>query len=180
MALSATLGGITTCIILLRPTAFDQFRAWNVGALAGRDLSVLWPILPFVVLGTALAFGLARPLGALVLGDDLGRAMGAHSGRTRALAGLSITLLCGAATAAVGPISFVGLIIPHIVRPFTGADIRWLFVYSTILAPALVLLADVLGRVVVSPAELETGVVTAFVGAPVFLLLAGRRKASRT
>ncbi|WP_261559000.1 FecCD family ABC transporter permease [Frankia tisae] len=179
VALTATLTAFTTIVILLRPAAFEQFRSWSVGSLGGRPMSVLWQILPFIVVGSAVALLLARPLNALALGDDLGRAVGARSGRTRVLCALAIALLCGAATAAAGPISFVGLIIPHVVRPLAGPDVRLLLPLSMLLAPALLLAADIVGRLIVSPAELETGVVTAFLGAPIFLFLARRTRISR-
>ena len=90
---------------------------------------------------------------------------------------LSVTLLCGAATAAAGPIGFVGLTVPHVARSITGPDQRWVLPYSMVLAPILLLAADIVGRVVARPGEIEVGIVTAFVGAPVFILLARRRMA---
>jgi iron complex transport system permease protein len=121
-----------------------------------------------------MAFGLARGLNALALGEDAARALGAHAGRARAVTALAVTLLCGAATAAAGPISFVGLTVPHVARAITGPDQRWVMAYSAVLAPALLVLADVLGRVVARPAELQVGIVLAFVGVPVFIALVRR------
>jgi iron complex transport system permease protein len=171
-AVTAALTAFTSAVLLLNPGTFDQFRYWNVGSLVGRDTSVVRQLLPFVAVGAVLALALSRPLNALALGDDSGRALGARPGRTRALGALAVVLLCGSATAAVGPIAFVGLAVPHLARFLTGPDQRWVLPYSAVLAPLLLVGADVLGRVVARPDELEVGIVTAFLGAPVFIALA--------
>lgn len=119
---------------------------------------------------------LARPLNALALGDDTGRALGAHLGRTRGFGVAAITLLCGGAVAAAGPIGFVGLTVPHVARAITGPDQRWVLPYSTLLASILLLGSDILGRVIARPGEIEVGIVTAFVGAPVFIWIARRSR----
>jgi iron complex transport system permease protein len=133
-------------------------------------------VAPFLVAGVLLCAILARPLNALALGDDAGRALGARIGRTRIVGAVAITLLCGAATAAIGPIVFVGLTVPHIARAITGPDQRWVFAYSAVLAPVLLLGADVIGRLVARPGELQVGIVTAFIGAPVFIALVRRKR----
>ena len=175
-AIAAALTAFTYGVTLLDPEAFDEFRFWNVGSLVGRDLSILGDVGPFLVAGLVLALALARPLNALALGDDSGRALVAHIGRTRALGALAITLLCGAATAVAGPIAFVGLTIPHVARAIVGPDQRWVLAYSVLLAPILLVGADVIGRVVVRPGELEVGIITALVGAPVFIALVRRTR----
>ena len=175
-AVTAALTAFTNAVILLDERAFDQFRHWVVGSLAGRDMAILADVGPFLAAGVLIALLLARPLNALALGDDSSRALGAHVGRTRALGALSITLLCGAATAVAGPIVFVGLVVPHMARAIAGADQRWIIAYSALLAPILLLTADVIGRVVISPAELEVGIVTALIGAPVFIALVRRKR----
>ncbi len=176
-AVSASLIAAINGVLSLDAGVFDQWRFWDVGALAGRSLAVVEQVAPFVLAGTLLALGLGRGLNALALGEQTGQALGVRLGRIRLLTGIAITLLCGAATAAAGPIGFIGLMAPHAVRAFTGPDHRWVLGYSAVLAPALLLAADVLGRVVVRPAELESGIVTAFVGAPIFIYLLRRRKA---
>ncbi|WP_347346164.1 iron chelate uptake ABC transporter family permease subunit [Microbacterium sp.] len=178
VAIGAVLSGFTTGLILLDPRAFDQLRSWNAGALTGRGLEVSATVLPFVVAGVLLAIAIARPLNAVALGDDLAQALGARVRRTRAIGVVAVTLLCGAATAAAGPIAFVGLMVPHIARWLVGPDQRWILAYTVVGAPMLLLVSDVLGRVVIRPGELQVGVVTAFVGAPVLILLVRRRKAS--
>lgn len=115
----------------------------------------------------------------MALGDDSARALGAHVGRTRVLSIVSITLLCGAATAVCGPIGFIGLMIPHAVRTFTGADPRWLFPACALYAPVLMLASDVVGRVVVPPSEIEVGIVTAFLGGLLFIHLVRQRKVAQ-
>ncbi|KAA9158731.1 iron chelate uptake ABC transporter family permease subunit [Amycolatopsis acidicola] len=175
-AVAAALLAFVQAMLLVSPTTFDQFRFWQLGSLAGRDLNVLGSVVPFLALGALIAFTLARPLNAVVLGDDAGRALGAHLGRTRAWGALAITLLCGAATAAAGPLTFIGLAMPYVARAIVGPDHRWLLPYAAVLSPILLLAADILGRVIAPPGELAVGLVVAFVGAPVFIALVLRRK----
>jgi iron complex transport system permease protein len=176
VAITAVLGAVVAAVLVTDREAFDAYRFWDVGSLAERDAATVARIAPFLLVGGVLALGLGRPLNALALGAETGRALGARVGRTQALGLLAVTLLCGGATAAVGPIWFVGLAVPHAARLVTGPDHRWVLAFSMVLAPALLLAADVLGRVLVRPSELEVGVVTAFLGAPVFLALARRRR----
>jgi iron-siderophore transport system permease protein len=171
-ALLAYVQGLT----LVDRDTLDQYRFWQVGALAGHPASLNWQIAPFIVAGVALALALARSLNAVALGDDAGRALGASPARTRALGAVAITLLCGAATAAAGPIAFVGLAVAHAARALTGPDQRWVLPFSALLAPVMVLGADVLGRVVIRPGELEVGIVSAVVGGPLFVAIVRRRR----
>jgi iron complex transport system permease protein len=175
-AITAALSAFTSAMVLINQNTFDAFRFWSVGSLAGRGMTVLAEVAPFIVVGVLLALGLSRSLNAIALGEDAGRALGAHIGRTRAIGALSVTLLCGAATAAVGPIGFIGLTVPHIARAITGPDQRWVLPYSLVLAPILLLGSDIIGRVVLRPQELQVGIVTAFIGAPVFIALVRRRR----
>lgn len=178
VALGAVLGGVSQGITLLDPAAFDRMRFWGAGSLAGRTMEMAGTIAPFVVIGLVIALVVARPLNTVALGDDLASSLGAHVGRTRVLVGVAVMLLCGAATAAAGPIAFVGLMVPHVARWTVGPDQRWILPYSAVLAPVLLLVSDVVGRVVVMPGELQVGIVTAFVGAPVLIALVRRSKAS--
>lgn len=176
-AVTAVLMACVWALTFVDPQALDLYRFWVVGSLAGRDLSVLWAVLPFLVAGLVAGVGLAGPLNAMALGEDTGRALGLRPGLVRAVTGVAVTLLSGAATAAVGPLAFVGLAVPHAVRVLTGPDDRWVLPLSAVVAPALLLAADVLGRVVTAPGELQVGVVTAFLGAPVLIALVTRRRA---
>ncbi|HEX4225411.1 MAG TPA: iron chelate uptake ABC transporter family permease subunit [Pseudonocardiaceae bacterium] len=175
-AVTAVLQSFVTGLTLLDTTAFNDYRFWSVGSLATEPLSILTATGPFLLVGAVLAIYLARPLNALALGEDTGRALGAHLGRTRALGMAAITLLCGAATATVGPIAFVGLTVPHVARAITGPDQRWVLPYSAVLAPILLLGSDIVGRLIARPGEIQVGIVTAFIGAPVFIMIARRRR----
>ncbi|KAA0931476.1 FecCD family ABC transporter permease [Streptomyces apricus] len=178
-AISAALYGYLQAVMIMDEAALGKMRFWTVGSLASATTSTVWQVLPFLVAGTVLALGLARPLNAMAMGDDTARALGAHLGRTRALSMAAATVLCGAATAACGPIVFVGLMVPHVVRSFTGPDLRWILPYATVLSPVLLLGADVVGRVVARPAELQVGIVTAVLGGPVFIFLVRRRRTAQ-
>jgi iron complex transport system permease protein len=175
-ALAAMLTSITTALLLLDNATLDQFRFWAVGSLAGRDLGVVVQSAPFVVVGSICAFVTARGLDGLALGEETALALGQRVAFVRALAALAVVLLCGAATAAAGPIIFVGLVVPHIARALTGPEHRRLLPFSMVMGAILLLSADVIGRVLVRPSELEVGVVTALVGAPVFIAFVRRRR----
>ncbi|WP_016698739.1 iron chelate uptake ABC transporter family permease subunit [Actinoalloteichus spitiensis] len=175
-AVSAALTSLTTAVLLTDVVAFDQFRFWQVGSLAGRDLAVFWQVLPFLLVGAVLALCCGRVLNTLSLGDDVARALGQRVALSRGVAGLAVVVLCGAATAAAGPIAFVGLTIPHVARAMTGPDHRWVLPYSMLLAPVLLLVSDIVGRVVARPGELQVGIVTALVGAPFFIALVRRSR----
>ncbi|WP_363326140.1 iron chelate uptake ABC transporter family permease subunit [uncultured Pseudokineococcus sp.] len=177
-AVSALLLSLTTGVLVTDSATFDQFRFWQVGSLVGRDLSAVAAVLPVVAAGVLLALLLAPALDALQLGDDVARGLGQRTGAVRALGALAAVLLCGGATALAGPIAFVGLAVPHLVRALTGPAHRWLLPLSALVAPTLLLLADVLGRVVARPGEVQVGVVAALLGAPVLVALVRRRRGS--
>ncbi|WP_328497229.1 iron chelate uptake ABC transporter family permease subunit [Streptomyces sp. NBC_00414] len=178
-AISAALYGYLQAVMITDQAALGKMRFWTVGSLASATNGVIWQVLPFLAAGTVLALALARPLNAMAMGDDTARALGAHLNRTRALSMAAATVLCGAATAACGPIVFVGLMVPHVVRSFTGPDLRWILPYATVLSPVLLLGADVVGRMVARPAELQVGIVTAILGGPVFIFLVRRRRTAQ-
>lgn len=175
-AVSAALLGVVQGMILLDPIALDRFRFWAVGALAGRESGVVHAVAAPIVIGLLMALLLGRSLNALALGEDSAQALGVHVARTRVLTLLTITLLCGAATAAAGPISFIGLVVPHLARRIAGPEMRGVVLWCLVLGPVLLLGSDVLGRVVDRPSEVQVGVVAAFLGAP--LLIAITRRAA--
>jgi iron complex transport system permease protein len=175
VAVGAVMDGIAFTLRLRHPRAFDNMRFWDTGALDGRPLAVAAAIAPFVIAGVAICAALGRSLNASALGDDLAKSMGSNALRTQTLSLVAVTLLAGAATAGAGPIGFIGLMVPHLVRPFTGPDWRWILAYAAVVGPALLIAADVIGRVIVRPAELPAGIVTAFVGAPVLIWVIRRR-----
>ncbi|MFF4132661.1 FecCD family ABC transporter permease [Streptomyces mirabilis] len=178
-AVSAALYGYLQAVMIMDDAALGKMRFWTVGSLASATDSTIRQVLPFLVVGTVVALALARPLNAMAMGDDTARALGANLNRTRALSMAAATVLCGAATAACGPIVFVGLMVPHVVRSFTGPDLRWILPYASVLSPVLLLGADVVGRMVARPAELQVGIVTAVLGGPVFISLVRRRRTAQ-
>ncbi|MFE0731290.1 FecCD family ABC transporter permease [Streptomyces antibioticus] len=178
-AISAALYGYLQAVMIRDDAALGRMRFWTVGSLSSATDETIRQVLPFLVVGSLLALALARPLNAVAMGDDTARALGANLNRTRALSMLAATVLCGAATAACGPIVFVGLMVPHVVRSFTGPDQRWIMPYAAILSPVLLLGSDVLGRVVARPAEVQVGIVTAVIGGPVFIFLVRRRRTAQ-
>ncbi len=178
VALAAVLGGIDTFLTLIDPDTFTAARNWGLGSIAHADTSATLGVLPFVAAGLAIAMLLSGALNAVALGDDLAAALGTNIMRTRVLGILAVTLLAGGATSLTGGIAFVGLMVPHIVRWFVGPDQRWIIGYSALAAPVMVLLADVLGRVIARPGEIEVGVLTAVIGAPVLITLVRGRTVS--
>jgi len=176
VAVSAALQALTTTVILGDQVAYNEFRFWVAGSLEGRLYGILFAVLPFIGVGLLIAVVLAPALNALALGEETGRALGVRVRRTRIGCMAVITLLCGAATAAVGPISFVGLAVPFAARMIVGSDQRWVTVFCLLLGPAWMLIADVLARVVVRPEEVQVGIIAALIGAPVFIGIVRRRR----
>lgn len=178
VALGAVLSGITTAMTLTNPDAFERMRGWSAGSLLERDFTVLVPIAPFLMAGLALAALIAPRLNAISLGTDVARAQGVDVGRTQIMVLTAVTLLAGGATAIAGPMVFIGLVVPHVVRWCVGVDQRKILLGSLLFGPCLLLLSDIVGRIAVLPSEMPVGVVTAFVGAPVLIFLVRRAKAT--
>ncbi len=175
-ALSALLYALVRAVVVSDTRTLDAFRFWQVGALAGRGAEIAWQVGPFIAVGAVLALANAPALNLLGLGEDVARGLGQRIWPARVVGLAAVTLLCGAATAACGPIAFVGLVVPHVVRALTGPDHRWLVPGAALLGAALLLVADVLGRVLARPGELQVGIVLALVGAPFFIALVRRRR----
>lgn len=174
VALAAVLEGLTNGIALINPDVYDQLRFWQAGSLDIRSLQTLRVVVLPVLIAIALALGLSRSLNSLSLGADTATALGNKVARTQLLGLLAITALSGSATALVGPIAFIGLMMPHVVRWLVGADHRWSLPVTLLATPALLLFADVIGRLLV-PGELRVSVVSAFIGAPVLIFLVRHR-----
>lgn len=175
VAMAAVLTGISQAISLANPTTFDKIRFWAAGSLQGRtwdSVSVVWLLIIVTALG---ALALASALNTLSMGDDMATALGANVVRVRAIGFLVVTVLCGAATAVAGPITFVGLMVPFVVKFIVGVDHRWVIAFSAIVGPLLLVCSDMVARVV-TESELPVGMVTAFVGAPVLVFLVRRTK----
>lgn len=175
-AVAIVLGAFTGTVTVNYPDVFDIYRFWVVGSLQGRGFDVLVPSGALIIAGLALAQGLSGSLNAMALGTDAGTALGVSVRRTWLLSALAVVVLAGAATAAAGPITFIGLAAPHIARLIVGPDNRWCLPYSMLLGAVVLLGADVIGRVVAVPSEVQTGVVSAMVGAPLFIALVRRRR----
>lgn len=175
VALTAALGGLTTIVMLSDPEIFDEMRQWSAGSLVTIGYDVPLAILGPIVLGIGLASYAGPTLNALALGPENAVGLGVEIVKVRILILVSIALLCGAATAAVGPIAFVGLMVPHFIRMLVGPDEQRVLILSTLSAPSLLLLSDVAGRLILRPAELQVGIVVAFLGAPVLIGLARGR-----
>jgi iron complex transport system permease protein len=173
---SALLGSWQTALLLLDQQTLDVVRFWLAGALAGRDLNTYLTVLPFLVVGTTGIVLLSHQLNILSMGDDTARALGMHTGRTRALLSVLVVLLASASVAVAGPIGFVGLAVPHIVRVVAGPDYRWILAFCLFVGPLLLLSADVGGRVIARPSEVQVGIVTALLGAPFLIALARQRR----
>ncbi|MEL0613664.1 Fe(3+)-siderophore ABC transporter permease [Marinomonas arenicola] len=177
VAIGAAFAGFSSSLTLFNPSAFDQIRFWSVGSLDSRTLMVPLFIAPVVIFGCFLAVAISPALNAFSLGDSLAAALGSKPARVQIISLISITLLCGAATAAAGPIGFVSLMMPHIARWMVGTDQRWIIPFSFILTPTLLLIADIIGRVLIA-GELRVSIVTAFIGAPILIYLVRRKGAN--
>lgn len=175
-AVTALLFALTTLIALRDLDTLSALRFWGVGSLTGPNADALARAFPFVLGGALLALGSGRVLNALSLGEDVARSLGQRIGVARAVAALAIIMLAGGATALAGPVVFLGLVIPHVARALTGSDYRWILPYSMLLGPILILGADILGRLIARPAEVQVGILMALIGGPFFVGLVRRRE----
>ncbi|PSB09497.1 iron ABC transporter permease [Pleurocapsa sp. CCALA 161] len=170
-ALTAFISSITSGILILSQRTLEEIRFWLAGSVAGRDINLLLQVLPYICVGLVLAIALSRQITILSLGEDTARSLGQSTALIKILAAISIILLAGASVAIAGPIGFVGLIVPHIVRLIVGVDYRWILPYSAILGAIMMLIADLAGRLVIQPSELPVGLVMPLIGAPFFIYL---------
>ncbi|PAT08240.1 iron ABC transporter permease [Corynebacterium hadale] len=170
-ALGAVCSALTSGIVLTNTQSLNEMRCWTAGAIAGRDMQVVAVLAPVILLGLVGAFATANRVNLLNLGDDVASGLGVSVPIARAVGIVLVALLTGAAVAGAGPIGFVGLVVPHLVRAFTGPDYRWVLPCSALAGASLLLLADVIGRVIARPGELQVGITLAFVGAPFALYL---------
>lgn len=178
-ALTAGLSSLQSAVLLIDPATHDRFRFWQVGTLAGRDPDVVGQALPFLTVGIVGALLLGKILNGLSLGDDVARSFGQNTTTDRVWCGLAVVVLAGSATALAGPITFLGLAVPHLARMVAGPDYRRILPLSMVIGPVLLVMADVLGRVAARPGEVQAGVVTALLGAPVLVVLVRRKKLAR-
>ena len=175
-ATTAALSSLVAAILLPRQAVMDEFRYWQVGNVARADWETMGVIVPVLVIAGVIALVAASSLNALALGDDVAVGLGVHVGRIRVVSAVAGVALCAAVTALAGPIGFVGLMVPHAVRLISGPDLRWLLPLSAFGGAVLLTLADTIGRVIGSPGEVEAGIITAFLGAPVLIAIARRTR----
>lgn len=170
--LSAFVSSFTTAILIGDQETLDKIRFWTAGALAGRDMALLSQTAPYVLIGLLGAMRISRQITTISLGEDVAKGLGQNTGRVKAMAAVLVVLLSGGSVALAGPIGFVGLVVPHVVRFIVGVDYRWVIPYSALVGALLVTIADVGARVVIRPQELPIGVMMAVIGAPFFIWLA--------
>ncbi|TDC98432.1 iron ABC transporter permease [Actinomadura sp. 7K507] len=175
-ATSAALTSLVSAVVLPRNDIAGGFRLWQIGGVGGASYERIGHVLPFLAAGFALCLLTARALNSLALGDDIAAGLGERVAVIRTVAALGSVVLCGAATAVTGPIGFVGLVVPHACRLLVGVDHRWLLPFCALVGGALLTAADVVGRVVASPSDIEVGIVTALIGAPFFIHIVRRYK----
>ncbi|MDJ0332691.1 iron ABC transporter permease [Planococcus sp. S3-L1] len=175
-ATSAALSSLVMAIMISRSNVMDQFRFWQVGSVGSGNWSSISTFSPFLIVGIIIAIASAPALNALALGDDVASGLGVRTGVLRMTAALGAVLLCGAATALAGPIGFIGLLSTHVMRLILGPDLRFVIPMSAVAGAIILTLSDVSGRLIGSPGELEVGVVTAFIGAPILILLTMKSK----
>ncbi|MGN7453401.1 FecCD family ABC transporter permease [Paenibacillus pasadenensis] len=179
VAIGAVLSGFTTSMTLLNSKEFERMLNWTVGSLARASLADIWPVLPILLVGAGLALALAPALNAIAFGEDRAASLGVNVILIRGIGLVAVTLLAGGATAIAGPIGFLGLMVPHCIRWFVGPSQPWIFIYSLAVAPLLLLIADMIGRIVLLPSEVPVGIIMGFIGAPILILLVRRRAASK-
>lgn len=177
-SMAAFFHSLTQGLMLSDGKMFDQVLIWLVGSVAGRDLNQLNAVWPYMAAGMLIALLLGRHLNALSMGDDIAQSLGQKTALIKLLAAAAVILLAGGSVAAAGPIAFVGIIIPHIVRYFIGNDYRWILPYSAVLGAILLVTADLGSRYIAMPKEVPVGVMTAIIGVPFFVYIA--RKGRRT
>lgn len=175
-ATTAALSSLVTAIMIPSTYAMDQFRFWQIGSVGSGTWDSIITFIPFLLVGLGIAFITAPALNALALGDEVASSLGVHPTFLRFSAALGGVLLCGAATALAGPIGFIGLLSTHVMRLILGPDLRFVIPMSALSGAIILIISDCLGRVIGSPGELEVGVVTAFIGAPILILLAKKSK----
>ncbi|MDX2259903.1 MAG: iron ABC transporter permease [Hyphomicrobiaceae bacterium] len=178
VAVTSLTGAMTALALSLSPNPFAALEivTWMLGSLADRSMTHVWLAAPFMVLGWLLLLGLGRALDALTLGEATAATLGISTGRVQNIAILGTALCVGAATAVAGAIGFVGLVVPHLLRPLVGAEPSRLLVASALGGAALLLAADIAVRLIAPEQDLKLGVLTALIGAPFFLWLIVRSR----
>lgn len=170
-AITSLLSSFTTAILLFNQRTLEEVRFWLVGSVAGRDMTLVMQAAPYLIGGLLLALALGRQITTLALGDEVAVGLGQNVFLVKTLSTLATVVLAGVSVALAGPVGFVGLVIPHVVRFFVGADYRWILPYAMLLGGSFLVASDVVGRLIARPGELAVGVMTALIGGPVFIAL---------
>lgn len=170
-ALSSLLASLTTTILMFNQRSLEEVRFWLAGSVAGREMSLVLQAAPFLLIGLLIAFVMGRQITTLSMGEDIARGLGQNVGWIKIIAAVAVIVLSGSAVALAGPIGFVGLVIPHVVRMFAGIDYRWVLPYSALLGASFLVISDLIGRILVRPYEMPVGIITAAIGGPIFIYL---------
>lgn len=171
-ALSALFMSFTQGMLVIDEQAIQTVLFWLAGSIAGRDLNLLLAVLPLFLVAITISLVIGKAMNVFGSGDDIAKSLGQNVGVLKIVMGLLIIVLAGGSVAVVGSVGFVGLIVPHIAKAITGPDFRWVIPYSALLGATLLLSADILARIIISPMEVPLGVMTAFIGGPFFIYLA--------
>jgi iron complex transport system permease protein len=174
-AVSALLGSLTTLLALMHPLGYNEVRFWMAGTVGGREIALIGQAAIYILIGLGIAILIGRQITTLSLGDDVARGLGQNVFWAKLLSALAVVVLAGTSVALAGPIGFVGLVVPHVVRFFVGVDYRWILPYSALVGAMFMIIADVVGRVVLRPTELPVGIMTAAIGGPIFIYLVRTR-----
>ena len=173
-ATSAAFASFVTALVLPRQDISGNVLSWQIGGVGGASFDTIRLVVPFLAVGFVVCVLTSRGLNTLALGDEVASSLGERVAVTRGVAAVGAVMLCGASTAVAGPIAFVGLVIPHLCRLLVGVDHRWLVPFSAVVGAGLLTTADVAGRIVARPSEIDVGIITALIGAPVFIHIVRR------
>lgn len=171
-AIAALFGSLTQGLLVMDESALDQMLFWMSGSVQGRELNILLSVLPYIVIGVVIALTIATKINILTMGDDVAKGLGQRTGFVKLVTGIAIILLAGGSVAIAGPIGFIGIVVPHIVRTVVGNDYRWIIPYCAIVGGIFLVIADIGARYVLMPEEVPVGIMTALVGIPFFIYIA--------
>ncbi|MDQ0216155.1 iron complex transport system permease protein [Oikeobacillus pervagus] len=171
-AVAALFSSMTQGFLVINEAALDQVLFWLAGSVQGRKLEYLTSVFPYIVIAFVFCIFLAPKMNIFAMGEDVAKSLGLKTGMVKIFTGIAVILLSGGAVAIAGPISFIGIVIPHIARYVAGNDYRWILPYSAVFGGILLVLADIGARFVVMPEEVPVGVMTAIIGTPFFIYIA--------
>lgn len=177
-AVAALFASLTQGLLVLDESALEQVLFWMSGSVQGRKLEILIAVLPYLVIGTVISLLIANKINLLMMGEDVAKGLGQRTGTVKLIASLTVILLAGGSVAVAGPIGFVGIVVPHVVKTLVGNDYRWIIPYCVIVGGIFLLIADIAARYVIMPQEVPVGIMTALFGTPFFIYIA--RKGGKT